>query len=169
MYGDRPTIFVAQMFGRPAPIAVVPPTPTLTAVAHAEAGTTPGPGTERVIPVASSDYFVAVRNTNVPEPVSPSASSPQPASPAGGPPASSVQSVTRYATLPQKVFSSPKMLLDIAYILVAALVIFAILLSLGIELRKHHARHVFSGLVMLLIVIGLSYLYQHYMGTVAVL
>src|SRR3989338_91123 len=164
VYQGQPTIFVAQMFGRPAPIVVPTPSPTLTAVAHAQACTKPQPGEESVLPVVTSREFVAVRNVDVPEPV-PAVSK----SSSLQPPASSVESATQYATLPQKVLSSPKMLLDLAYLLVVALVLFAILLSLGIELKKHHAKHVFSGLLMLLVVIGLSYLYQQYAGTVVIL
>src|SRR3989338_512287 len=159
LYEAKPTIFVAQMFGKPAPLAVASPAPTLTSVVHAKAGTTPQPGSEKVVPIISDNQFIAVRNTDVGDAAPTSSESDVP----------TTLGTTEYATLPQKVLSSPKMFLDLAYLLVAALVLFAILLSLGIELRKHHAKHIFSGLVMLLVVIGLSYLYQQYVGTVVIL
>ena len=55
-------------------------------------------------------------------------------------------------------------MLELIYFILIAVVLSAIVLSLGIELRHHHAKHLISGVFVIILLVGLTYLYQHISG-----
>ena len=139
VYEGRPTIFVVQYFGRPTQVVSLPSPTTVP----------------KLEPITETDTFIAVKNADAPEPVT-----------SIQPPVSNVQSATQYATLPAKVFTSPKIMLRFIYLVLFFVILFAITLSLSIELKRHHAKHLVSGVFVVILLMGLTYLYQHITGSI---
>ena len=159
IYQGRPTVFVAQFFGRPAPAPVALPSPSPISPTPAFALAPPGepvPVQEpKVEPVTETDTFIAVKNAEIPDSqiteVKPSDSDSQ----------GLTSGEAHYATLPQKVLSSPKTLLHLVYYVLIAIVLLAMVISLAIELRRHHGKHLLSGVAVVLFLIILAYFYQY--------
>ena len=170
MYQGQPTTYVVQMFGKPIQTALPPLTPIASAKEQEAKVTLPTepkvvPVTETYLPDRQAGTFIAVKNAEVEEPPLRQGSAGQAPLSSLQPSASSVvHSATEYATLPQKIFSSPRTMLELIYFILIAVVLSAIVLSLGIELRHHHAKHLISGVFVIILLVGLTYLYQHISG-----
>lgn len=154
MYEGRPTTFVAQYFGRPIPQAapIAPSSPVAVA---------PVKVTEpKVIPVTETNTFIAVKNAEVEVPTTT----------ATAVVTSATLGATQYATLPQKVLSSPHTMLDFIYFILIAIILGAIVVSLFVEMERHHGKHLVSGLALIVFILVLAYAYDHIQaGTLAIL
>ena len=139
-YQGRTTTFVVEMFGRPIQVvAEVAPVKII-------------PGKESVTPIINNKEFIAVRNNAVATATELLARVAPQATTLG---------VTNYATAPSRILSNPKMLLDLVYLIILTLTLLAIILSLVIEIRRHHGRHLISGVFLIALVVGLSYCYEY--------
>ncbi len=164
VYQGQPTIFVAQYFGRPAvPVASLPPTPfsPTPVLAEAPAGETNIVKEPKVEPIAESqtgaNSFIAVKNTEITqaEVVENEVENSKSA-------ISSQSESTKYATIPARVLSSPNTLLHLIYYAILVIVGLAMILSLLIEFRRHHGKHLVSGLAVVVLLFALAYIYQHF-------
>ena len=93
--------------------------------------------------LAESSTFVAVQNTENPELIS------------GSAPASAPQKTNRVATLA----TEPKSYGNL-YLGLAAILVLAIALCIGVEVNKQHPKNVIAGILLLFFVLILLYLYQ---------
>ncbi len=173
IYEGRPTIFVVQMFGRPVQaVAVAPTKPALALpgpkVAEAEVVAptpkpTPAPEASPtpsntptlvamppVEPVTETPTFIAVKSAEAgvelePAPVADS----------------ETLGAAEYSKTQDKILTNPKSVMHLVYAGLLALVLLAIVLSLVIELKKHHAKHLVSGVFLVALIIALSFAYEH--------
>jgi|SRR3989344_2087499 len=162
IYQGRPTTFVAQYFGRPIPSPVVSfPVAGSVNIARAESSEIVEPRVESLTETNLSNQptssFIAVKNAEIVEPI---ASVKSPVSNRDN-----IQGVTQYATLQEKVLSSPNTILRLIYLILLIIVLFAIVLSLFIEIKHHHGKHIITGLALVVFVVVLAYIYQHITGT----
>lgn len=161
-YEGHPTTFVVQLFGRP-----VEPSPIATAPRVASAAETSGTKpvvVPKVVAVSEVDKFVSVKNAEVvstiPAPVTdkkPNVVESDTQTPS-----------THYGSLPAKIVTSPQTMLEIVYFVIALLVLVAILLSLAVEFKRHHGKHIASGIFLLALLVLLAYLYSIHGPVVAV-
>ncbi|HEY4493596.1 MAG TPA: CAP domain-containing protein [Candidatus Paceibacterota bacterium] len=167
IYQGQPTIFVAQYFGRP--VSHAPSLPSIVpSVARVEASEVeplptqaPAPVNEpEVESISETPTFVAVRNIEETEDVT---SNEELVTSNGE------QDSTKYASLGARVLSSPNTLLHLIYYVLIAIVLLAIVLSLAVELKRHHGRHLASGLALLVLIVALTYVYQHISATPVIL
>ncbi len=159
-YNGRPTIFVAQEFGRPMSSAQVvkiapkkvPKLTVATSTQTALSGTsTSTPTTTSVLGeevqaprvLAESTTFVAVQNTQNPELISDSA------------PSSAPEKTNRVATLA----TEPKSFGNL-YLALAAVLVLALALCIGVEVNRQHPKNVIAGMLLLFLILILFYLYQ---------
>jgi len=153
-YEGRPTIFVVQMFGRPAPTFDI--TPPVVAANQPEVPTTeptPVAGAETVDEsrfdlepieiIIENDLFVVARN-----PTTPVANAEE------GEGSASVAGQESYASWFEELLSTPKRTLTFAYSILAAIIIIALILAALIEVRRQHPKHIFYA-IGLLILIGI--------------
>lgn len=154
-YQGQETIFVVQLFGKPAqqptssvvPVVVSPkpapaPVPTPAPVVPAP---TPEVAPANIEVITEDSLFVAVRNLDEPE-------EEEVAVP-----------VTKY--LPQaawynRFFSSPAASVDYIYMLLGALVFLALSLDVFVEIKKQHPRHMAYASFLILLIGGALYLHQ---------
>ena len=177
-YKGRETIFVVQLFGRPA-LATATAVPDV--VAQAPAPTTPE--TEEPIPAVAAEsasipetsietveiapvapleepteleiirednLFIAVRNNEA---------------------ISATQELAGTEAIglvaPQEVgfaerfFAQPRTLLDWAYLILATVVLVALILNVAIEIKHQHPRHIAYGLLLIVLIVGLAYIYRN--------
>jgi hypothetical protein len=166
VYQGQQTIFVAQMFGKPLPVAqtriartntIVQPAPRPTSTQVLPAGSVKAAATsssETVIEdagpelktIASENMFIAVENmTTSTAPVA-----------AISPTAGTTETV-RYASAIKKVLSQPRTMLAYAYGIVGALVLLVMGLIILGEYRRHHMRNVSYGAGILVVMAILLY------------
>ncbi|HEY4514898.1 MAG TPA: hypothetical protein VJJ22_01940, partial [Candidatus Paceibacterota bacterium] len=124
-------------------------------VASAEVESSPIVEPEVTI-VSEIDRFVAVKNTQVTD--ESLATNLGSEGKVGTP-------VTKYGTTPAKILSSPGSLLDIIYFIIAIIIAIAMFISLTIELKRHHGKHLITGLFLILLLGVLIYAYGNYSGT----
>jgi len=153
-YEGHPTIFVVQLFGKPITASTLATSPA-PAVASAEVESSPIVEPEVTI-VSEIDRFVAVKNTQVTD--ESLATNLGSEGKVGTP-------VTKYGTTPAKILSSPGSLLDIIYFIIAIIIAIAMFISLTIELKRHHGKHLITGLFLILLLGVLIYAYGNYSGT----
>ncbi len=179
-YNGQATVFVVQMFGKPAqtkkPSVVITPKPKAPATttiatnvlgATTTASTSPSNSKKNTIGVlgetapetvlaesvvSGTEMFVAIESTDPPEVVSDS--TPKPVQNAG---------------MKEKFLTSQKRILVIGFEILAGLVILAIALLIGIEIKRQHPRNVIAGIILLLFIIVLLYLSQTMFGSVVVI
>lgn len=153
IFNGRETTFVVQMFGAPASslVAVIPvatptaePKPATASVAGAEVETVPATTPLSKTPpfevVEQSDMFIAVKKagtTPVAEPV------------ADVIPVNEAQSASFFEYFFHTLFSAPKMIMQIAYLAIGALVVFSLSLSVFMEIHSRHPVHVAYSLSLL--------------------
>lgn len=155
IYQGRTTIFVVQMFGAPAAFAanIAPALPPLNTGPEAvKENRTPN---ESVAGVESgNETFIAVTNSNDVETEPPAAITP-PVVPSTG--------------APYRMLANPRVLAQDAYILIAFMITITLGFMVGIEIEKHHMKHILYG-VMLLTLIGASlYIHLNYYSGVLIL
>lgn len=161
MYQGRPTVFVVQTFGRPAPtIAVAPaPKPIIATGPNATTSTSTSPikpnatttvlgesvsaPTESSTVLSSSEMFTETSEAQIEEAPLVISGSDKNASPVDH---LAVQS---------------KQIITLAYKILAGVVLLAILSLIFIEIKRQHPKMVFAGIVLLIFVLTLLYLYQN--------
>jgi hypothetical protein len=151
-YQGQPTIFVAQMFGKPLPVYTATKTPAKTTkvkpkssvvpkpvgVVKSEATTTVEQASQQtpteVRTIASEEMFIAVENTqnttSTPVLVAPTAGTTNP---------------SQYASRIEKILSQPKTMLSYSYGFIAALVLLVGGLIILAEFKKHHIKNLSYG------------------------
>jgi len=164
MYQGRQTTFVVQMFGHPASSnAFVPasvpmqaPKPVPAPVPVSRPTTEGEPLAANNLPesiqvkdassdkdefqvIAQDDMFIAVKKTAYSDVSEPVVSLP-------------VGSAPHYASWFNRVASSPRHIINMTYVLLAALVSAALLLSVFIKIRKQHPKHIAYGLSLLALI-----------------
>ncbi len=156
------TMFVVEMFGRPAVAATLPvsndkqaannkptPPPVKPSTAPAPKPITPPPAPLAVVTkgvdaepenletITADDMFIAVRNTE--ELAAESPVIPQPsASPIG--------------SWMKRVMTSPRFVIDFLYGLLAVIVAIPLLLAVVVEVERQHPKHIAYGLILLLLI-----------------
>lgn len=155
-YNGKPTTFVVQMFGTPAlaktaatiktpPEKAVPST-KIAPVAEADTNVK-GESVEKsdeLETVASTDNFVAVKNTAAVEDVS----------------KNKPVSVPAYSSWYDRFLFSVSTYGALLYKILMAAVILSLLLMLTIEIKKHHIRHIAYGFGALAVLGSLSYIHN---------
>ncbi len=133
-YQGRDTIFVVQLFGQPFPkvAGVVISNPPEE---QAE------PETELV---AEDSTFVAVKNAQ-------EVAAPEPEKTLGQ---------LSYSSLLQRTAASPQTILKYLYMALGAFVLLALVLNIFIEINKQHPRHITYGVVLLILILALGYVYR---------
>lgn len=163
-YNGRESIYVVQLFGRPAPVvaqATVPeveiketepepvlatetPVPTslagqASAVAAASTETEP----ENIEVLSENEMFISVQNNDYVD--------------LGVPDESSASAVVRSSAI-EKALASPKMLLEYIYITLASVVFISLILFLMYKPRGTHTKHVVYIILLFILIITLLYL-----------
>jgi hypothetical protein len=146
-YEGHPTTFVVQLFGKP-----IQPSPIATApkVASADVAASEKIIEPKVVAVSEIDKFVAVKNVEVRE--DSGATNPNPTVKQ----TDSATPATQYGNLPSRVLSSPRTMLEAIYFIIAGIVLMAILMSLAVEFKRHHGKHLATGVFVLLLLVALA-------------
>lgn len=177
-YEGQQVVFVVQEFGRPAavpqplPVLVAAPAGTTTPKTPAVAGTsTPlkkpappakavtiattspaevaGTSTEGVSPkvILENDTFIAVKNV-------PAANSPAAVAAASG----------GWVAFFEKLFTSPKTLMNVIYLIFAALITVALVFMVFFEVKRQHPLNILYGVGLLVLIVALLYLGEVYIS-----
>lgn len=141
LYEGRSTVFVVQMFGRPAEI---PPITPITAHPIAEIDTIETVSIPQVKQILETPTLAIAKIASQEKQVE-----------------EKTLGSTNYASLKQKLLTNPRVILRLSYSALLALVLIAITLSLVIEIKRHHGRHLFSGALLVVLILALSYAYEH--------
>ena len=141
LYEGRSTVFVVQMFGRPAEI---PPITPITAHPIAEIDTIETVSIPQVKQILETPTLAIAKIASQEKQVE-----------------EKTLGSTNYASLKQKLLTNPRVILRLSYSALLALVLIAITLSLVIEIKRHHGRHLFSGALLEVLILALSYAYEH--------
>jgi len=159
-YKGRETIFVVQMFGRPVKAP--------TQLASASSPTTPTPEpivveptqpTTAGVSVLGEDFenqeiFVSTVNTDLTEEeVSASLSESTPTV------------VDEQTSAPERVATSPQTFMNVLYILLGLFIFTSLLLTIFIEIRRQHPKHIIYGVGLLLLIVFLTYFYRTFIFT----
>lgn len=143
-YKGHTATFVVQMFGRPA---------RATAPVAAAATVTPPP---RTVKPASPRVLGTETEVETPAPVTvPAAEHSEATTTASGAPPAAVASVEEaptYAPAWGGVATSPHAVLRVVYAASALLLLFALLITTGVEFRRHHSRRVATAAVLMLFI-----------------
>lgn len=195
-YKGRETVFVVQLFGRPAEsqVASVPesvaqapiedttepipavaaetaPAPERTvetvevepAVEEPVEGEEPVETPESVVTVEVPDTLEVTRDDNMFLAVRDTAAEPETQELAG------TEAVGLLAptesSFTERLFAEPRTLLNIFYIILAAVVLLALILNIAIEVEHQHPKHVAYGILLLMLIVGLAYIYRSYIFT----
>jgi hypothetical protein len=156
-YEGHRTTFVVQEFGTPAAVATTQPITNVTAPTKPTdiaIVTTQKPSPAPVTKPVSEVKAAASTSASAPAAVTPSPT------PAPVPGKSGVLTQTW-----QTMFASPKTALQYAYYLLGVIILFALLLETGVELKRHHVRHVALALGLLLFMSGVFFAADHYFFT----
>lgn len=171
-FEGRDTIYVVQMFGKPRAVAAAPkpvtpapapkPQPTPTAPRPAPVAPTPTPAvagaetkpavlpaeTEKpqLVVLAEDDKFIAVEEkaTSTPELITDAPSGVNPA-------VSDAEIVPEYSSWYERLLASPRKTLEYSYIALSGLILIVILLMINKEIERHHLKHIFYGLALLVL------------------
>ncbi len=144
VYQGRPTVFVVELFGTPAleeaPV-VVKPIATTTPKVKSKVIAKPSTSTPIVLAESTStnDLFIAVSKPSAQSANVPSA---------------------RYATFWQKILTNPNESLSFIYFILSFIIILGLILMIFIEIRLQHPRLIALGIGLLIVVLGLLYVYQ---------
>ena len=167
MFEGHQTTFVVQMFGAPAddtyvsePVETItsPAVPTEMAVATTKPTTAP-----LTSEVLGTSVQPPVAQPAVPAPA-PVVTAPVSTSTATAtPPATvAVQNVPRYAPSWAVLVSFPKELLQMVYLILAGFLIVTLIARTGLEIRRHHIRHVCATAALLVLMLVLFYAAEFY-------
>ncbi|OGZ95065.1 MAG: hypothetical protein A2676_03310 [Candidatus Sungbacteria bacterium RIFCSPHIGHO2_01_FULL_51_22] len=186
MYQGRETMFVVQMFGNPAkPVAsalhtalvsapdVSPrtPAPAAAPIAPSSVSTMPALSSETPIkgeesdasnaePVAIAEsgeknsMFLAVKNA---EPLV-----------SGQPTAGIASGAGSYLFLFKRLVTSPKLLVQIVYLIIAIQAILTLVLMIWVEAHQKHPRHALYGIFLLVLIVSSFYLVSSFLPEIAI-
>lgn len=151
VYQGQATIFVVQMFGKPAvarasqnliPFPTTKASPPLLADTRVKGETTQPPKSpDNLETIVSTDTFIAVKDNSVAEADT----------------APRVQSAAPYTTFFQRLLVSPRRNLLTFYFALGLLILTSLMLSIFIEIRRQHPRHIMYGVSLLLLLAVLAY------------
>ena len=148
------TVFVVQLFGRPAPTFDIESANSVVA----------GESVEKRQPVETiieNDTFVAVRVADTPTKEIPPISEILPTVSKSIKDAEGAElGASSYASWFEELLASPKKVLSYAYIILASLILLALLLAVFIEVHKQHPKHIVYA-ILLLVFIGLLFYINH--------
>lgn len=155
MYQGRKTIFVVQLFGRPAveetllpkPIATTTPK-TSTKPAVTTTATTTASSTAVVLSESVSSEVLAENGTNE------LFISVQKKS------AEAAVTNSKYSNFIERGIMSPSKTLAFIYIAIALMLLIAIITRIFVEMKKQHMRHILLAVGLIIIIGGLLYIYQ---------
>lgn len=155
-YQGRPTIFVVQLFGRPAVKEVVTAKPVatttklitttktkITNTTVSTASTAPvvlseSASSETVAENGTNELFIAVEKKS----------------------AVANTSSSKYSSFVEKIISSPYKFLSYVYMAIAIMLFLGIAATVFVELRRQHLRHILLAIGLLVIIVGLLYIYK---------
>lgn len=143
VYRGKETIFVVQVFGRPAPVALETQAISNSPEEKVESieGTVSGETLEdNLKTVAQDDMFIGVQNLDHVAPEE-----------------SKAQASVAYASWVSKLLSSPKAMLTYFYALLGFLILIALSLMVFVEIRQQHPLHILYGLLLLVLIGTLVY------------
>jgi len=148
IYNGRETVFVVQLFGRPAPDASLSAAPVpLVGTREVEPAAgipEPEPEEEKIQAeqkvIASEDMFIAVENTRLIPEIQETVSSP-----------------VNYSSSAEKLMASPNNLLLLIYSLIAVIIFLALLIFIIVEIRRQHLLYVAYGFSLLVLMLLLLY------------
>lgn len=154
-YQGHDTIFVVQLFGRPvSAFGAVKISPKASSVIK-EVEAPPSVKGVKVAPatfetIYDDGPFVAVKNIEFGE---------EDAAPISELPA------PRYASLFEKMVSSPENILIFVYMVLGSIIFIAVLLNIFIEVQKQHPRHIVYAVSLLLLMFALAYIFQNFLAS----
>lgn len=156
-YKDRNTVFVVQLFGRPAPLAAAP-APVIAEVAEAstqvpETAPEPAPvgqDEENLEVVVETPTFVAVEDTSFD-------TEDATTEPVAGVEAPGLTAAPQ-STFWERLATEPRQILQWVYMLFAAILLVVLTATIIIEIEKQHPRHIFYGILLLILLLVLFYL-----------
>jgi len=167
IYQGQPTTFVVQMFGRPlASAAPTPSTPVVVAAELPEPKPVPTPDPVVVVApeepvveeITKTDTFISVVNERaLSDPKYFVLGSRGDLDPADE---DIIDGTATYTDLNERLFSSPKMIMNYAYLILAALVLLIIIITLLTGDKKHNRRHIGSAIFLILLMVILAYAYD---------
>jgi hypothetical protein len=167
-YKGGNTVFVVQLFGRPAPVAAVP-APIVAeastnvpsepeALPEAEPASAPTPTEDNLEVVVETPTFVAVEDTSFSdiqdaEPIGDEEAT----APIAGTEATGLTAASQ-STLWERLATEPRELLEWVYFLFAAILVLVLTATIVIEIEKQHPRHIFYGILLLALLLVLLYI-----------
>ena len=157
IYQGKETIFVVELFGRPSepePTVLSKPTATTVSKTKTTIAKTVGTTTSIVLSETVSSQILAQNGTNGLFIAVEKKSS-----------TSSAVSNTKYSTIFQKMLMSPKKSLNSAYLILLIIIIVGLVLTVFVEMKKQHPRQISLALGLLVVILGLLYIYQSMLFT----
>jgi hypothetical protein len=161
VYQGHQTTYVVQEFGTSPRVAKAVTSPTPANPSAAPATTAPTTGGTPAVKAATTEKpkvkvimqdenFIAVKNENAPTPAAPIPAASAPEAPARNP---------LSATL-SRVATSPRTDLRFVYELIGAIILLALILEIGIELKRQHPHRIVLGLSLIGFMVVLLYVGQ---------
>ena len=152
-YGGRKTIFVVQLFGRPAlhqsvEISPVVKANTVVNVLNKNASKVLGT-TSLVTTKASSSVLGASGENNLYIAVEKVSAS-----------KSNITTSANYSNFLEKIFSSPRKILSVLYFIISIIIIVGLALVVAVEIKRQNPLHILFALTLLILMIVLLYVYQ---------
>jgi len=153
-YQGQPTTFVVQLFGRPTPTFVEEPVPAPTAPPAAPQPSTP-------VPEAEAPIELAIQTPTFSANVESSSNVPTPPQLQSG----EFLGTASYASWFEEMLLNPRRSLGWIYFAIASLIILVVVLMAVIEISRHHTLHIIYGLLILILMASLFYLYREVIFT----
>ena len=151
IYQGKDTVFVVQLFGRPAapePFIVISK-PVITTKIKTTIAKTLATTTSVVLSETASSRVLATNGTNelfvAVEKMSAS---------------TSVTSNTSYSNIFEKIIMSPKKSFSLPYLILLTVIIISLVLFIFVEMERQHPRMILLALGLLVVILGLLYIYQ---------
>lgn len=155
-YQGAPTVFVVQLFGRPAvpkpapipPVAAATPAPAPQPAPRPVVQTAPAP--QPVVPPQQN--FVAVEGAaeTVPPEEAPAMAAPEATVPAAPVAGTTQAAMEPQSNLVQRIFAAPRLTANVIYIALAILILLALILNIFTKMSVQHPQLVLNGIVVLL-------------------
>lgn len=167
MYKGRETVFVVQMFGRPmnpATVAVVAQraeTPVPVVAFLDEEPETPVLGASGLSVLGDEtveipeEIFVSTINPALEDHEIEEALLDTPV----------VVSLESQSSVPDKIATSPKTMMNIIYMLLGAFILISLLLTIFIEIKKQHPKHIIYGVALIALFFVLGFVYRTFIFT----
>ena len=155
MYEGRPTIFVVEMFGQPAPLLTIaekeisPSTSVVISSSTEEIASSSLNGTK-----GENELFVAVKGQET-------KTTTIIASEVLGRTTSAEKISAPQSTIFERLITNPGKVLKLSYSVIAFLFFIALILFIFIEIKKQHPKNIAVGLAFLLLIYFLIFIYQN--------